>query len=109
MIPCTYSYLQTYNNDLPQDLPTDIKPFADDTSLFLVVDGIDEFASKLNNDLIGIQKLNYQWEMSLNLDKVKPAQLYYLKKQKKIFIYANLNFNNKPIIKTTSQKHLGLT
>ena len=83
MIPCTYCYLQTYNNDLPQGLPTDIKPFAHDTSLFLVVDGIDEFASKLNNDLIGIQKLNYQWEMSLNLDKVKPAQLYYLKKQKK--------------------------
>ena len=96
MILCTYCYLQTYNNDLSQGLPTDIKPFADDTSLFLVVDGIDESASKLNNDLIGIQKLNYQWEMSVNLDKVTPVQLYYLQKQKK-YLYMLIS------ILTTSQ------
>ena len=44
-----------YINDLPQGLHADIKLFAGDTSLFLVIDDIDEFASKLNNDQIRIQ------------------------------------------------------
>ena len=45
-----------YINDLPRGLHADIKLFADDTSLFSVVDEINEYASKLNNDLIRIQE-----------------------------------------------------
>ena len=44
-----------YISDLPQGLHADIKLFADDASLFIVVDEIDESASKLSNDLIRIQ------------------------------------------------------
>ena len=43
-----------------------LKLFADDTSLFSVVDDIDEFASKLNNDLIRIQEWSFQTKMSFN-------------------------------------------
>ena len=45
-----------------------LKLFADDTSLFPVVDDIGESASKLNNDLISLrmQELAYQWKMSFN-------------------------------------------
>ena len=45
-----------YINDLPRGLHADIKLFADDTSLFSVVDEINENASKLNNNLIRIQE-----------------------------------------------------
>ena len=79
-----------YINDLPRGLHADIKLFAEDTLLFSVVDDIGESASKLNNDLIRIQEWAYQWKMSFNSNKT------------------NLYFNNVAIVKTTSQKHLGL-
>ena len=50
-----------------------LKLFADDTSLFSVVDDIDEFASKLNSDLIRIQEWSYQTKMSFNPERTKPA------------------------------------
>ena len=48
-----------YINDLPQDLHTDNKLFADDASLFSVTDDIDKSASKLNDDAIKIQEWAY--------------------------------------------------
>ena len=44
-----------YINDLPQGLHTNAKLFADNASLFSVVDKADESASKLNRNLIRIQ------------------------------------------------------
>lgn len=60
-------------NDFFQFLQTAVKLFADDTSLFSVVDDIDEFASKLNSDLIRIQEWSYQTKMSFNPERTKPA------------------------------------
>ena len=66
---------------------TDIKLFADDTSLFSVVDDTDESASKLNNDLIRMQEWAYQWEMSFNPTELNQLmKLYSLKKLKIVFI-----------------------
>ena len=98
-----------YINDLPQGLHADnIKLFADDTSLFSVADDIDESASKLRNDLIRIQEWAYQWKMSFNPDRTKPAHKVIISRKTKDIIYSNLYFNNVPIVKTTSQKQLGL-
>ena len=55
-----------YINDSPRGLHADIKLFADDTSLFSVVDDIDESAYRSNNDLIRIQEWVCQWEMCFN-------------------------------------------
>ena len=95
-----------YINDLPQGLHADIKLFADDTLLFSVVDDIDESASKLNNDRI--QEWVYQWKMSFNPDRTKPAHEVVFSRKTKNIIYFNLYFNNAPVVKTTSQVHLGL-
>ena len=51
-----------YINNLSRDLHADIKLFADDASVFSVVNNT-ESASKLNNDPIWIQDLAYQWKM----------------------------------------------
>ena len=40
-----------YINDLADDLSSNAKLFADDTSLFLVIHDVDTSANELNNDL----------------------------------------------------------
>ena len=97
-----------YINDLPRGFHADIKLFTDDTSLFSVVDDIDESASKLNNDLIRIQEWPYQWKMSFNPGRTKPAHEVMFSRKTKNIISPNLYFNNVPIVKKACQKHLGL-
>ena len=63
-----------YINDLPQGLHSDVKLFADDTSLFSVIHDVDASSTTLNNDLVKIQEWVYNWKMSFNLDKNKQAQ-----------------------------------
>ena len=97
-----------YINDLTQGLHTNAKLFADNASLFSVVDKADESASKLNCNLIRIQDWAYKWEMSFNPDRTKPIEeVIFLLKTENI-TYPNLYFNNLPIVKIASQKHLRL-
>ena len=56
-----------YINDLPLGLATNIKRFEDDT-LFSVVNNASVSASWLNNDLVKIQDLAFDWKMSFNPD-----------------------------------------
>ena len=44
-----------YINDLPLGLTTNVKLFADDISLFSVVNNVSVSVSTLNNDLVKIQ------------------------------------------------------
>ena len=82
-------------------LHDDIKLFADNTSLFSIVNDIVESASKLNNDLIRIQEWAYQWKMSFNPDRTKPAHEVIFSQKTKIIICLNLYFNNVLNVKTT--------
>ena len=50
-----YLFFVINNNDLPQRLMSDVKPFSDDTSLFSIVNCLKAFASVLNSDLLRIQ------------------------------------------------------
>ena len=63
----------TFAPYLYQDIHADIKLFTDDILLFSVDDNIVESASKLNSDLMRIKEYAYQWKMSFNLDRTKPA------------------------------------
>ena len=53
-----------YINDLAEDISSTAKLFADDTSLFSVVNDIDESANQMNLDLEKISLWAYQWKMS---------------------------------------------
>ena len=66
-----------YINDLPNELKSSVKLFADDTSLFTIVKDKNESANTLNNDLLLISKWAYNWKMLFNLDPRKPAQEVY--------------------------------
>ena len=63
-----------YINDLPDELKSNAKLFADDTSLFSIVKDKNESANILSNDLAQISKWAYNWKMLFNPDPSKPAQ-----------------------------------
>ena len=63
-----------YINDLPNELKSNAKLFADDTSLFTIVKDKNKSANMLNNDLRRISKWAYNWKMLFNPDPSKPAQ-----------------------------------
>ena len=63
-----------YINDLADDLSSNVKLLADDTSLFTVVHDVNAFARELNDDLKKINKWAFQWKMSFNPEN-KPRKL----------------------------------
>ena len=63
-----------YINDLPNGLKSNAKLFADDTSLFTIVNDKNESAKILNSDLSVISQWAFDWKMLFNPDPKKPAQ-----------------------------------
>ena len=64
-----------YFNDLPDNLVSNPKLFADDTSLFSTVTDPNIMANQINNDLHNISKWAYQCKMNFNPDN-KHRTLY---------------------------------
>ena len=62
-----------YVNDLVDNVSSEAKLFADDTSLFTVVYDADIAADKLNRDLDIISNWAHQWKMQFNPDINKQA------------------------------------
>ena len=63
-----------YVNNLSNDLFSNCKLFADDTSLFSVVNNIRTSATTLSQDLNAITNWDCQWKMIFNPDLSKQAQ-----------------------------------
>ena len=72
-------FFLVYINDLVDNISSDAKLFADDTSLFTVVYDIDVAADKLNRDLEVISNWAHQWKMRFN--PVRPYRLSFLRKK----------------------------
>jgi hypothetical protein len=63
-------------NDIVQDIDAQIKLFADDTSLYLVVDDPIETAETINGDLDKIHIWSEKWLVKFNLfGKITPKSL----------------------------------
>ena len=95
-----------YINDLSDNLSSNVKLFADDTSLFSVIHDINISAGELNEDLKKISEWAFQWKMIFDLDATKQAQEVIFSRRKK---KPPLFFNNAIVSQTNSQKHLGVT
>ena len=90
------------------DLSSDAKLFADDTSLFTIVYDENIAAEQLNNDLKIISGWAYQWKMQFNPDKIKQAvQVIFSQKRIKP-AHPLLYFNENQVVSKQEQKHLGL-
>ena len=64
-------FFLVYINDLVDNVRSDIKLFADDTSILSVVKDKDEAIETLNQDLERVRLWVWQWKMQFNCDKQK--------------------------------------
>ena len=95
-----------YINDLPDNISSDMRLFANDSSLFTCVNEITQTRDKLVNDTI--LKWAYQWEMVFNPDITKQAiEVVFSCKNIKTD-HPELSFGGIPIARKPFTKHLGL-
>ena len=74
-----------YVNDLPNGLKIFAKQFADDISLFSVVENKDRNTNDITDDLRTISKWAYKWIMLFNPDASKHAhEVAFFRKHTKI-------------------------
>ena len=66
-------FFLVYINDLTADLKCNVKLFADDKSLFTVVQESNAAAEDMNHDVELINKWAHNWRMSFNPDPQKQA------------------------------------
>ena len=94
-----------YINDIVNDIGSNIRLFADDTSLFLVVDNPDTAAETLNSDLEKITQWANTW-----LVKFNPAKTESLLISRKVIkpVHTPLYMQNHEIEEVENHKHLGL-
>ena len=93
-----------YINDLSNNLSSTTKLFADNTSLFSVVNDVDLSEFHLNN---GLKKSEwaYQWKISFNPDISKQAQVIFSRKDAKAS-HPAVSFNDIPAVRCSTHKHL---
>ena len=95
-----------YINDIVNDIETNIRLFADDTSLYIIVENPQSSADFLNNDLEKIHNWSNAWLVDFNPNKTE--SLIISRKHNPPF-RPTLYMDNTPIREVESHKHLGLT
>ena len=73
-----------YINDLSDGLKSECKLFADDTSMFSVINDINTSPSDLNDDLEKIGNWAFKWKMNFNSDPNKQVQEIIFSKKKRL-------------------------
>ena len=94
-----------YINDIVKDIHANICLFADDTSLYIVVENPATSANILNNDLERINLWSKRWLVTFNPQKTE--SMIFSRKRIKPH-HPNLLMNNTVIANVETHKHLGL-
>ena len=97
-----------YINDLPDNIKSEMRLYADDSFLFTKVEGIEHTQEKIEEDLVAIGRWAYQWKMVFNLDITKQAVEIIFSVKNKITVHPKLIFNDVPVAREESTKHLGI-
>ena len=97
-----------YINDLSDDLATNIKLFADDTSLLSIVHNMNTSTTNLNNDLSKIKNWAIQWKKNFNPDPSKQAQEVIFPRKLQKTNHNQVYFNDNSVKQVPSQKHIGI-
>ena len=92
-------------NDIVKEIHSNIRLFADDTSLYIIVDFPDSAAQILNVDLERLYEWAVQWLVRFNPNKTE--SLLFSRKFN-IQHHPTLFFNDVPIQEVISHKHLGV-
>ena len=100
--------LLSYINDLSENLASNPKLCADDTSLCPVVENVDASNIDLSSDLKKIGEWKFQWKMNFNPDPIKQAQELIFSRKVQMINHPPLFFNKILVPQTSLQKHLGM-
>ena len=73
-------FFLVYINGIVENINSEIKLFADDTSLFSVVESKFRTANDLNRDLEKVCLWAWQWKTKFNTDKME--ELIFLRREK---------------------------
>ena len=85
-----------------------VKFFADDTSLFSVVQNKNNSASQFNNDLKKLCDLAYTWKMSFNPDHSKQAEEVIFSRKCTKEDHRPIYFSDIPVTQTAVQNYIGM-
>ena len=97
-----------YINDLTANLKCNVKLFADDTSLFTIVNEPNVASEELNHDLALISHWAHDWRMSFNPHPQKQAIELLSSKKRHQADHPIILFNNMPVKRVGEHKHLGI-
>ena len=97
-----------YINDLTDNISSEMRLFADDSSLFTRVEGVDLTHEKLVKDLQTITNWGYQWKMVFIPDITKQAIEVLFSVKKKKPVHPELLFNGITVSREDHTKHLGV-
>ena len=95
-------------NDIPEGIQSNIKIFADDTSIFSVLKDNDRDSAILSEDLNLTSNWAFRWKMSFNPHPSKQAKEIVFSKKRCVTQLPVLMFNNNVISSTDSHKYLGM-
>ena len=97
-----------YINALVDNISSDAKLFADETSLFTVVYDENIATEQLNRDFKIIAEWAYQWKMQFNPSVTKQAIriIFFQKKDKPV--HPPICFNESEVVIKQEQKHIGM-
>ena len=97
-----------YINDLIVGMKCDARIFADDTSIFKIVNDVNDAFSDLNHDLKLVEQWGRQWRMSFNPDSLKPPVEVIFSTKTKPPLHPVISFNGIQLSRRNEHKHLGL-
>ena len=97
--------MHTFINDIVTEIQSNIRLFADDTSLYIVVHDPIATAETLNSDLEFIHRWSKLWLVTFNPSKTET--MTFSRKHNKP-IHPNLYFDDTVLEPVTEHKHLGI-
>ena len=92
-------------NDIVLDIETNIRLFADDTSLYIIAETPQSTALKLNNDLSKIKARASKWLVIFNPSK---SESLLISRKRSNINHPDLCIDNNVIQEVNSHKHLAL-
>ncbi len=95
-----------YINDIVIDIKSKIRLFADDTSLYIIVDDPLSSSVSLNDDLRTIHMWSKRWLVTFNPSKTE-TMIFSRKRNKPL--HPNLTMNDVVLDPVKEHKHLGIT
>ena len=89
-------------------MKSNVKLYADETSLFSVVRDKNESSNILNKNLLSVSKWACNWKMLFNPDPSRPDQEVLFSRKKKVQIHPTISLSNNQNESASYQKHLGI-